>query len=379
MIYLDHAATTPIDADVVSVIEEALRHQYGNPSSLYQKGRDARKLVEDARRVFANSIGAEARDLIITSGGSESNNTAIIGTALARRESGQHLITTAVEHHSVLHTMQYLETLGFEVTYLPVDDTGCVTAQQVAEALRPDTILVSIIYGNNEVGAINPIKEIGETVRDHQALFHTDAVQAYGSQEIAVGDYHIDLLSVTAHKINGPKGIGFLFRRNDLHLPHYIHGGTQENDHRAGTENTPYIVGFAKAVENMLTKRQENNRYKAELKQHLLDELTKRDVAYQVNGMAEGGLPHILSLYLPHIQSDKFLIQCDLKQIFISAGSACTAGSLEPSHVLTAMYGKDSRRILESIRLSFGKENTKEDMVLVADLIAQVQSRYSDN
>ncbi|HJA90816.1 MAG TPA: cysteine desulfurase [Candidatus Jeotgalibaca merdavium] len=379
MIYLDHAATTPIDADVVSVIEEALRHQYGNPSSLYQKGRDARKLVEDARRVFANSIGAEARDLIITSGASESNNTAIIGTALARRESGQHLITTAVEHHSVLHPMQYLETLGFEVTYLPVDDTGCVTAQQVAEALRPDTILVSIIYGNNEVGAINPIKEIGEIVREHQALFHTDAVQAYGSQEIAVDDHHIDLLSVTAHKINGPKGIGFLFRRNDLHLPHYIHGGTQENDHRAGTENTPYIVGFAKAVENMLAKRQENNRYKDELKKYLLDELTKRDVAYQVNGMVDDGLPHILSLYLPNIQSDKFLIQCDLKQIFISAGSACTAGSLEPSHVLTAMYGKDSRRILESIRLSFGKENTKEDMVILADLIAHIQSRYSDN
>ena len=192
-------------------------------------------------------------------------------------------------------------------------------------------------------------------------------------------DHHIDLLSVTAHKINGPKGIGFLFRRNDLHLPHYIHGGTQENDHRAGTENTPYIVGFAKAVENMLAKRQANNLYKAELKQHLLDELTKRDVAYQVNGMVDDGLPHILSLYLPNIQSDKFLIQCDLKQIFISAGSACTAGSLEPSHVLTAMYGKDSRRILESIRLSFGKENTKEDMVILADLIAHIQSRYSDN
>ncbi|AZP05140.1 cysteine desulfurase family protein [Jeotgalibaca ciconiae] len=375
MIYLDHAATTPIDADVVVIIEKALRDQYGNPSSLYQKGREARKVIEDARKIFARSIQAQEKDLIITSGASESNNTAIIGTALALQEKGKHLITTAVEHHSVLHPMQYLEKLGFEVTYLAVDETARVTAQQVEEALRPDTILVSVIYGNNEVGSINPIEEIGSIVANHSALFHTDAVQVYGSKEINVEKEKIDLLSVTAHKLNGPKGIGFLYRRNNYHLPNYIHGGTQENDHRAGTENTPYIAGFAQAVENMLRKRDENNQQKEELKSFFLQELTKREIAFSVNGMESGGLPHILNLYLPGIQSDKFLIQCDLNDIFISAGSACTAGSLEPSHVLSAMFGKNSRRIVESIRVSFGSGNTKEEILLFVDLIERIQKR----
>ncbi|MDE1548394.1 cysteine desulfurase family protein [Jeotgalibaca caeni] len=378
MIYLDHAATTPVDASVAEVIMETLQNDYGNPSSLYQKGREGRKLVEDARWVFADSIGAKPADIIITSGASESNNTALITTALARREKGNHLITTAVEHHSVLHPMEYLETIGFDVTYLPVDESGSVTADQVEAALRPDTILVSIIYGNNETGSINPIEEIGKRLSDKDVLFHTDAVQAYGSQTIDVEASHIDMLSTTAHKINGPKGIGFLFRRQALHLPSFIHGGTQENTHRAGTENTPYIRGFAQAVKKTIANREASNAHKAGLKHFFLKRLEERDVQFFVNGMAEGGLPHILNIWLPHLQSDKFLIQCDLKGIMLSAGSACTAGSLEPSHVLMAMYGDKTPRIAESVRISFGNENTKEEIEELVDLIASLQKRYQN-
>ena len=236
MIYFDHAATTPVDSEVIDAITDVLTNDYGNPSSIYQSGRSARKIVDDARSVFANSIHAKPAEIIITSGATEANNTAIISTALALKEKGMHLLTTAIEHPSVLKPIQYLETQGFDVTYLPVDKTGRVTVKQVEDALRPDTILVSIIYGNNEVGAINPIKEIGAMLKEHDAYFHTDAVQVYGSLEIDVEAEQIDLLSVTAHKLNGPKGIGFLYRNSSIYLPHFLHGGKQENDKRAGTK-----------------------------------------------------------------------------------------------------------------------------------------------
>lgn len=373
MIYFDHAATTPVDSDVIATITDVLSNEYGNPSSIYQRGRAARKLVDEARSVFARSIQANPVDIIVTSGATEANNTAILSTALALKERGKHLITTAVEHPSVLNPMQYLETQGFDVTYLPVDENGLVTADQVEAALRPDTILVSIIYGNNEVGSINPIKEIGERLTKYDTYFHTDAVQAYGSREIDVQAEHIDMLSVTAHKLNGPKGIGFLYRKNTIHLPHFIHGGKQENDKRAGTENTAYIQGFAKAVEKMLANREKNNAYKRSLRDAFIAGLEERGVEFDVNGMKQGGLPHILSLYLPAIQSDKFLIQCDLQEIMLSAGSACTAGSLEPSHVLAAMFGKTSPRIKESVRISFGKENTLAEVDVLLDLIQRLQ------
>lgn len=378
MIYFDNAATTPVDSDIVAVISETLANNYGNPSSLYQIGRETRQLVDQAREVFARSIQAKSEDIILTSGATESNNTAIIATAMALREKGHHLITTMVEHHSVLHPMQYLETQGFEVTYLPVDKHGCVTAQQVKMALRSDTILVSIIYANNEVGSVNPIKEIGEVVAQHPAYFHTDAVQAYGTLPIDVKAENIDLLSVTAHKLNGPKGTGFLFRRSDLHLPNYLHGGTQENDHRGGTENTAYIHGFAKAVEKMLANRQENNDHKQYLRQYFLQQLTEYGIHFEVNGQIEGGLPHIINIWLPHLKSDKLLIQSDLQGIMISAGSACTAGSLEPSHVLMAMFDDNKERILESIRVSFGKENTTQEIDRFVALLAKLQGRYNE-
>ncbi|WP_311198572.1 cysteine desulfurase family protein [Jeotgalibaca sp. MA1X17-3] len=288
-----------------------------------------------------------------------------------------HIVTTSVEHHSVLHPMNYLETLGFDVTYLPVDQTGRVTAQQVEQSIRPDTILVSIIYGNNEVGAINPISEIGAALGKKDILFHTDAVQAYGNQQINVEKEGIDLLSVTAHKLNGPKGIGFLYRKHQLHLPHFIHGGSQENDHRAGTENVPYIEGFAKAVEKLMVDQERNNQHKQDLKDFFIEELKNKEVIFHINGMKDDSLPHILNLWIPHLQSDKLLIQCDLKGIMISAGSACTAGSLEPSHVLQAMFGEEDERIHESIRVSFGKQNTQEEVTILANVISDLQNKYT--
>lgn len=378
MIYFDHAATTPVDSDVRAAITDTLENVYGNPSSLYQKGREARQLIDEARRILAQSIQAKPADLIITSGATESNNTAIIGTALALKDKGRHLITTAIEHHSVLHPMQYLETLGFEVTYLPVDETGRVTARQVAEALRPDTILVSIIYVNNEVGSINPIEEIGAVVADHPAYFHTDAVQAYGALPIDVEAAHVDMLATTAHKINGPKGIGFLYRRNELHLPNYLHGGTQENDHRAGTENTAYIHGFATAVRKMLQNREADDTHKKALSGYFLSQLQEKNVTYSLNGDSKAGVPHILNIWFPFLKSDKFLIQCDLKGIMISAGSACTAGSIEPSHVLAAMFGNDATRIGESVRISFGTTNTFEEITIFVEMIASLQEKYKN-
>ena len=378
MIYLDNAATTPVDSDVIKVIQESLENEYGNPSSIYQLGRQTREIVESSRKVFAQSIHAKPEDIIITSGGTESNNTAIIATALSLQNKGKHLITTATEHHSVLHPMNYLETLGFQVTYLPVDQEGRVTVEQVKEAIRPNTILVSIIYGNNEVGSINPILDIGKMLKKEDILFHTDAVQAYGNIEMNVIEEEIDMLSVTAHKLNGPKGIGFLYRNHQLHLPHFVHGGTQENDHRAGTENIAYISGFAKAVENMLKYYEKNNSHKLELKEFFIQELKKQEIDFAINGMQEEGLPHIINLWIPHLQSDKLLIQCDLKGIMLSAGSACTAGSIEPSHVLQAMFGKESPRMKESIRVSFGKQNTKEEVVVLVDLIGSLQKKYKD-
>ena len=289
MIYFDHAATTPVNPEVIAVIRESLLADFGNPSSTYTIGRETRRHIEDARRIFANAIHAVPADIIMTSCGSESNNTAIIATALALRAKGNHLITTAVEHHSVLHPMAYLETMGFEVTYLPVDEKGNIAISDLENALREDTILVSIMYANNEVGTINPITEIGALLAEKDTLFHTDAVQAFGSEEIDVDAQHIDLLSVSAHKINGPKGIGFLFRRNGLHLPNYIHGGSQENNHRAGTENTPYIRGFAKAVEMTLSQRSEANQWKRELRDYFLSSLEKADILSRSMGIIRMG------------------------------------------------------------------------------------------
>lgn len=265
-IYLDHAATSPVHPEVAEVTYEMMKAHFGNASSIHGFGRDSRRILDQSRIVFAKSIGAKPNEIIITSGGTESDNTAIMETAISRKEEGMHLITTAIEHHAVLRPMEHLETLGFEVTYLPVDETGRVNPEDVREALRPDTILVSIMYGNNEVGTLMDIAAIGEIIQESEtkAYFHTDAVQAYGSEDIDVKRDHIDLLSVSAHKINGPKGIGFLYVSNSIHLPSFMLGGEQEQKRRAGTENIPGIAGFKKAVEIMLTEREERKQHHQE-------------------------------------------------------------------------------------------------------------------
>lgn len=376
-IYLDHAATSPIHPEVAEVIYETMKNHFGNASSIHQFGRDSRRILDQSREVFAKSIGAKPNEIIITSGGSESDNTAIIGTAFSRQEIGKHIITTAVEHEAVLKPMEYLEELGFEVTYLPVDTTGRISLKQFTESLRPDTILVSVMYANNEVGTLMDCAAIGAIVKEsgYTTLFHTDAVQAYGSEQIDIKKENIDLLSVSAHKINGPKGIGFLYVKEGVHLPSFIRGGEQEAKRRAGTENIPAIAGFKKAVEiSQSTKEERTERYK-QLRTKLLKKLNAANVDFTINGSSDQHVDHIINLWFKGVSSEQMVMNLDLAGIALSAGSACTAGNIEPSHVLTAMYGSESLAISESIRISFGLGTTLESVDIAADKIIKTVSR----
>jgi len=354
-IYLDYAATTPMHPEVIEVMSDALKETYGNASSIYQRGRESRNQLNEAKEVFAKSISSKPSEIIMTSGGTESNNYAIVKSAEKNKEYGNHVITTSIEHDAVLNPMNYLESKGFEVTYLRVDKNGLVSVEQVEEALREDTILVSIMSGNNEVGSLMPIKEIGELVKGNsRALFHTDAVQAYGSQNIDVVEMNIDLLSVSSHKINGPKGIGFLYQKENVYLPSLLLGGEQENKRRAGTENIPAIIGFKKAVEIMLEEQEDRNAQEMAFKNRVIEKLNEEQIDFSINGLLEPSLPHVLSLHIKDVFSEKLLIQLDLKGVEAAAGSACTAGNIEPSHVLEAMFGEEAPEVSETIRLSFG-------------------------
>ena len=373
-IYLDHAATTPLHPTVISAMTEAMPI-FGNPSSVHGFGRKAHEKLEASRLLIAKSLGVKAHEIIFNSGGTEGDNTAIIGTALARQQEGRHLITTAIEHPAVLESMHYLESLGFEVTYLPVDEKGQLAVETVKNALRPDTTLVSIMAANNETGNLLPIKEIGALLKDHPAVFHTDAVQAFGKTPLNPYENQIDLFSISAHKINGPKGVGFLFKKDGVKLPSYLHGGAQEEKRRAGTENLMGIIGLAQAVSILTPEKQaENATHYARLAELLLKKLTEANIAYRINGDLNHKLPHVLNLQLMDVDNNLLLMKLDLKGQAISTGSACTAGNIEPSHVLTAMYGKDSDAIHESIRVSFGYGNTVEDVAYFAEqLIAACQ------
>lgn len=378
-IYLDNAATTPMDPKVVKVIADAMQNNFGNASAVNSWGREARSILDQSRNIIAQSINARLdNEIIFTSGGTESDNTAIIQTAMKRQNEGRHIITTAVEHEAVLKPMQYLETQGFEVTYLPVDQNGEISLDDLKKELRDDTILVSVMTGNNEVGSKMPIHEIGEIVADSNAWFHTDAVQAYGLLDIDVQADHIDLLSTSAHKLNGPKFLGFLYQRDGIKFDSYIKGGDQELTRRAGTENVPAIAGFAKAVEidNSEEKQRRRDRYYG-FKKQLTDGLKANHIDFEINGkMNEGELPHVLNIWFKGIPNDAFITNLDLNGIAVAAGSACTAGSLEPSHVLKAMYGSDSPRIRESIRFSFGMENTAEEIDQTVDQIVKIINRF---
>ena len=371
-IYLDHAATSPMAEEVIEVYTAEMKEVFGNPSSIHQTGRKARKKVDDARTILAKSIGAHETEITITSGGTEADNYAVFGIAYARKNEGKHIITTQIEHHAVLHACEQLEKDGFEVTYLPVDKNGLISINDLKNSLREDTILVSVMYANNEVGVIQPIVEIGELLKDHPAYFHTDAVQAFGSLSIDVITSHIDLLSVSSHKINGPKGIGFLYQRKGILLKPIFYGGQQERKKRAGTENVPAIVAFAKAVQLKQTTFTDGNVEYNQLKQVFLSELERLKVPFQVNGSQQSVLPHVVNISIPNTDVETFLVQLDIAGIDASSGSACTAGSIDPSHVLVAMYGESTPELRNSVRFSFGLNNTEVQVLEAANKISKI-------
>lgn len=371
-VYLDNAATTPMTPAVIDEMTTQMKESWGNASTGYSYGREAKLVLENSRHVLAQSINADDNEIVLTSGGTEGDNTAIIQTAMTRQNLGKHIITTAIEHEAVLKPLHFLEEQGFEVTYLPVDENGNISLADFKAALRDDTILVTIMSGNNEVGSRMPIHEIGAILQDHQAWFHTDAVQAYGLLPIDVKRDHIDLLSTSAHKLNGPKMMGFLYRRDGISFPSYLKGGDQETKRRAGTENVPAVAAFAKAVaiDNPAEKRQRQERF-YHFKQKIIQGLRDNGIDFAVNGEVKpDNLNQILNLWFKGISTYIMQTDLDLAGIAVSGGSACTAGSIEPSHVLTAMFGADSPRISESIRISFGAVNTEEDIdKLVAAIV----------
>ncbi|QYA39372.1 cysteine desulfurase [Macrococcoides caseolyticum] len=370
-VYADYAATTHVSPTVAQVIYEGLTEQFGNASSIHTVGREARKLLDDARRNIAREFNVDAKEIIFMSGATESNNTAIKGAAYRHQHKGKHLITSQVEHHAVLHVFNKLEQSGFEVTYLPVNRYGVINIEDLKQALREDTILVSIMTGNNEVGAIQPIDEIGELLNGHQALFHTDGVQAVGHMPLDLRALNIDLFTLTAHKLYGPKGVGLLYVKQGVDLEYQQLGGSQEMKRRAGTENIPYILGMTQAIKEAHENMTERNVKLVNLKMHFINALTERDIPFEVNGDLNNQLPHILNLYFPFSDVEIMLTRLDMAGVYVSSGSACTAGSIEPSHVLTAMYGED-KRTKQSVRFSFSYTMTEEEIEFIAQSIQEI-------
>ncbi|MBC2104356.1 cysteine desulfurase family protein [Listeria booriae] len=374
-VYLDHAATSPIHPEVVQAMLASFTNNYGNPSSIHYAGREARKSLDEARATVAQSIKADEREIVFTSGGTEGDNIALIGAALANKERGTHIITTAIEHPAVLETCKYLETQGFTVTYLPVDGDGVISLADFDAALTDETVLVSVMYGNNEIGSVQPIREIGARLADHQALFHTDAVQAFGMFDMDVTHLGVDLLTVTAHKINGPRGIGFLYVKNGVNLVYPFHGGEQERKRRAGTENLPGICGLAEAVRIAQESRKQKRSDFTEYKQVFVNTFEEAGIVFEVNGKLEKSLPQVMNVRFPGVSVEQLLMNLDMEGIAVSSGSACTAGTVDPSHVLVALFGEDHDGVRESIRISFGLGNTYEEMEQVAAEIVKVVER----
>lgn len=379
-IYLDNAATTPMSPAVIDLISDEMKNDFGNASSTHGFGRKARNVVESARHTIAQAINAKDQEIIFTSGGSESNNNVIFGVAELRKDIGKHLITTKIEHESVLRSMQKLESQGYSVTYLDVDRDGRISLDDLKQALTPDTILVSVMAVNNEVGTVNPLREIGEMVAETNAYFHVDAVQGLGNIDLDVQDMKIDFMSTSAHKINGPKFLGFLYERDGIRLPNLIYGGDQELKRRAGTENVPGIAGFGLAVEETqeVSKAELQEKY-TNFQKLVLDRLDQAGIDYEVNSPLTGLVSHhVLNLRIKGASTYLLIANLDLAGFAISGGSACTAGSLTPSHVLTAMFGPDSPRISESIRVSFGRYNTAEEVAAFADALIKVAKRMQE-
>ena len=377
IIYMDNAATTATRPEVLEAMLPYFTEHYGNPSSIHSVGRDARRAVEKARQQVAAALGAQPREIYFTAGGSESDNWAIRCASKALAAKGKHIITSQIEHHAVLHTCQYLEKQGYEVTYLPVDENGLVSVEDVKKAIRPDTVLISIMAANNEIGTIEPIAEIGEIAKEHGVLFHTDAVQAYAQVPINVDEMHIDMLSASGHKLNGPKGIGFLYIRKGVKIRSFVHGGAQERSRRAGTENIPGIVGLGAAVERAMRIMDSKTRKEIELRDYLIGRLENEIPHCWLNGHRTKRLPNNINFSFLFIEGESMLIMLDMKGICASSGSACTSGSLDPSHVLLAI-GLKHEEAHGSLRLTLSEDSTKEEMDIVAEEVKKIVQRLRD-
>ncbi len=365
-IYLDNAATTAMKPEVAEAMMPYFTEIYSNPSSVYSFAGKAKKAMEDAREQIAGTVGAKAAEIYFTGGGSESDNWAIKAVAESYKEKGKHIITSKIEHHAVLHTCEWLEKNGYEVTWLDVDENGFVSLDELEKAIRPDTILITIMFANNEIGTIEPVKEIGEIARKHGVLFHTDAVQAFAHVPINVEEMNIDLFSASGHKFYGPKGIGFLYIKNGLKIGPLIHGGAQERSRRAGTHNVPGIVGMAKAAELAIAGMEEKVKKETEIRDHLIDRIEKEIPFVRVNGDREKRLPNNVNVCFRFVEGESLLIMLDQKGICASSGSACTSGSLDPSHVLLAI-GLPHEIAHGSVRLTLSDTTTMEEADYVVD------------
>lgn len=373
-IYLDNAATTKVDKEVVDVMLPYFSEIYGNPSSIYSFAGKATKAVADARSQIAASIGANQSEIYFTGGGSESDNWALKAIAESYKDKGKHIITSKIEHHAILHTCEWLEKQGFEITYLDTDEDGIVHPETLESAIREDTILVSVMFANNEIGTIEPVKELGSIAHKHGALFHTDAVQAFGHVPIDVNEMNIDLLSASGHKFNGPKGIGLLYIRKGIKIKSFIHGGAQERSLRAGTHNVPGIVGMAKACEIAHNKMQERIEYETNLRDYLIERVLKEVPYARLNGARDTRLPNNVNFCFRFIEGESLLILLDQAGICGSSGSACTSGSLDPSHVLLAI-GLPHEIAHGSLRLTLSDETTKEDIDYTIEKVKEIVER----
>ena len=377
MIYLDNAATTKTAPEVVDAMLPYFSEYYGNASTIYSLGAESKKAMDHARQTIADSLGAKPEEIYFTAGGSESDNWALKATAEAYASKGKHIITTKIEHHAILHTCEYLEKRGFEITYLNVDRDGLISLDELKAAIRPDTILISVMFANNEIGTIEPIAEIGEIAKEHGVLFHTDAVQAYAQVPINVDEMHIDMLSASGHKLNGPKGIGFLYIRKGVKIRSFVHGGAQERSRRAGTENIPGIVGLGAAVERAMRIMDSKTRKEIELRDYLIGRLENEIPHCWLNGHRTKRLPNNINFSFLFIEGESMLIMLDMKGICASSGSACTSGSLDPSHVLLAI-GLKHEEAHGSLRLILSEDSTKEEMDIVAEEVKKIVQRLRD-
>jgi len=374
LIYMDNAATTRVEPEVLNEMLPYFSEEYGNPSSAYSfSGRIAKK-VAAARESIAGAIGAKDTEVFFTAGGSESDNWAIKGVADALKAKGNHIITTKIEHHAVLHTCEFLEKHGFEVTYLSVDENGVVSIDELEAAIRPSTILISVMFANNEIGTLEPVAQIGHVAHEHGIVFHTDAVQAFGHQPINVDELNIDLLSASAHKLGGPKGVGLLYVRSGVKLSNLIHGGAQEKGRRAGTTNAFGIIGFAKAMELATLGMEKNNAHEAQLRDHFIKRVLEEIPYVKLNGHPTDRLSNNVNFSFRFVEGESLLIMLDQKGICASSGSACTSGSLDPSHVLLAI-GLPHEIAHGSVRLTLSKDNTMEEVDYVVDSLKQIVER----